>query len=208
MPQLYCYIRALSHKIRTPLSVIQNELTYIKTKMPEDECQRAIDACGRIKDILSKASKKITYKANFKELSVSDFSQLLTVRPEVKLEVATLNPNASLILDVNLFECAWECLLEFLQSRQKDNSYAVKIEPIGQGLEFNLRSSFKAYVSEKPQPADGYTSLCEFSYLCLDNDSVLLPIADTIISEHGWKTSVRLTGSNLEIKFSIAAKHG
>ena len=48
-------VRALGHQIRTPLSVIQNDLSYLATIAPAEECRRGLDRCRRIADILKAA---------------------------------------------------------------------------------------------------------------------------------------------------------
>jgi hypothetical protein len=49
------YIKLISHKIRTPLSIIQNELSCIKGKISSDEYQRIIEECRKINAILKES---------------------------------------------------------------------------------------------------------------------------------------------------------
>jgi hypothetical protein len=43
---------ALSHQIRTPLSVISNDLFYLQSLVPEGECARALKRCQEISAVL------------------------------------------------------------------------------------------------------------------------------------------------------------
>ena len=45
-------IKMLAHKIRTPLSIIQNELSCIEDKLETEEYQRILSACKNINLIL------------------------------------------------------------------------------------------------------------------------------------------------------------
>ena len=47
--------RALSHQVRTPLSVISNDLYCIQTQGNLHECRRSLDKCKSISSILSSA---------------------------------------------------------------------------------------------------------------------------------------------------------
>ena len=50
--ELESLMSVLSHKIRTPLSIIQNELTCLKPQIGEEEYQRLLTACKNINNIL------------------------------------------------------------------------------------------------------------------------------------------------------------
>lgn len=45
-------LQALAHKIRTPLSVISNDLNYFATLIDPDECSRSKRRCHEIDQIL------------------------------------------------------------------------------------------------------------------------------------------------------------
>ncbi len=51
-------IRKMGHEIKTPLSVIVNDLTYLKSILPEGECERAIRNAQEIKDIINRYVEK------------------------------------------------------------------------------------------------------------------------------------------------------
>jgi hypothetical protein len=47
------FLRALIHRLRTPLSVVASDLEYIEKKFPEAEAKRTIRNTQRIADMLS-----------------------------------------------------------------------------------------------------------------------------------------------------------
>ena len=46
------FARVLSHKLRGPLSVIQNDLTYLQSLVPQGECTRSLERCRQITNLL------------------------------------------------------------------------------------------------------------------------------------------------------------
>lgn len=48
-------LRVLSHKIRTPLSVISNDLNYFKNLIDPNECERGILKCRQISEVFKPA---------------------------------------------------------------------------------------------------------------------------------------------------------
>jgi len=54
---LFSFTRALSHRIRTPLSVLVNELTCLKSGAAGAECNLALKKCSEISDILKESTQ-------------------------------------------------------------------------------------------------------------------------------------------------------
>lgn len=203
LAQLYCFIRALSHKIRTPLAVIQNELTYIKTQLPAEECERAIEGCRRIKDVLSAVSKDISYQADLQPLQMPELGTLFPALDGLNFQLEPGIENEIVRVDKALLGFAFRGMTEFLAAHQKNMplSYRCRAARDGSGLFIHLSGTFQAYLSKKADLSRTYVSFCEFSYLCLDNDSVLLPLVDAIICDHGWQISIELERETLSIVF-------
>lgn len=74
---LSAFLRALSHKIRTPLSVISNDLTYFQTLVPNEDFSRAIGKVQDISEILRSFSQPIGVTLKLQSLSGAAFSQFL-----------------------------------------------------------------------------------------------------------------------------------
>ena len=45
-------LRTLSHELRSPLSVVSNELQYLASRLPAEECARAQRRCQEVSDLL------------------------------------------------------------------------------------------------------------------------------------------------------------
>lgn len=65
-------VRVLSHQIRTPLSVISNDLTYFKSLISPDECQRGIDKCRQISDFFKPAEQLLAISDEQARFDLSD----------------------------------------------------------------------------------------------------------------------------------------
>lgn len=49
-------MKVLSHKVRTPLSVVMNDLSYYDGLLPDEECDRPLRRCREIADLLTYCS--------------------------------------------------------------------------------------------------------------------------------------------------------
>lgn len=47
------YLRTLAHDIRTPLSIISNDLSYLSSLVGDSETKRPIDKCRQISELLN-----------------------------------------------------------------------------------------------------------------------------------------------------------
>ncbi|MCB0333050.1 MAG: hypothetical protein KDD55_06090 [Bdellovibrionales bacterium] len=54
--QLGHLLRGIAHDVRTPLSVISNDLQYFATQLPKGECDRSLRRCKEISEHLSALS--------------------------------------------------------------------------------------------------------------------------------------------------------
>jgi signal transduction histidine kinase len=95
---------ALSHKIRTPLSVISNDLFFLQSLVPEGECARALKRCQEISSILQSM-----------EVSEELFAapQRIEVRAALGL-FASEGPAKGQAAAEEVFACAAPALLEHL----------------------------------------------------------------------------------------------
>lgn len=68
---LAAFSRALSHQMRTPLSVISNDLFYLQTLVAPEECQRSLERCKSISDILARSCELDTEPLQLASIPVS-----------------------------------------------------------------------------------------------------------------------------------------
>lgn len=70
--RLIQFIRAVNHSIRTPLSVVSNELFYFKSLLPAQEIERAEARCAEIAGILDRTKFCGTTELCFEEVPASE----------------------------------------------------------------------------------------------------------------------------------------
>ena len=54
------FLKGLAHKLRTPLSVVSNDLSYYKTLLPDEDLSRSISRCREVSDILKLANSIVS----------------------------------------------------------------------------------------------------------------------------------------------------
>lgn len=110
---LASFTGTLAHEIRSPLSVIQNELAYFEGVLAPIECARVKRSCERIAKLLSEAV--IPSPGTRERVSVSELKLLL---PEEYWQSQTLPENAYLHVYPALLQFALEKLVTFLKAEQ------------------------------------------------------------------------------------------
>lgn len=71
-------IRALSHKIRTPLSVISNDLSYLKTLLPNEDIDRDLSKVKLISELLRDCTESLSIKEKESIISPEQLLRSLT----------------------------------------------------------------------------------------------------------------------------------
>lgn len=93
-------MRGLAHRVRTPLSVVSNELTYLAKVYQTEECRRAMDRCQGISQILKSASLSLDPSVQVEEIPLPDFLRSCLPGSSISAQVAP----AGLCLQVNTVE--------------------------------------------------------------------------------------------------------
>jgi len=177
-------VNCLSHKIRTPLSVISNELNVVKLSLETDDCDRAIERCRDISAILKNLSNPFSSTAKEEEFQLKEILPDCPGQRLQSLQELTLHGDKrqlTLALDY-LYQ-----LLKGLPGANRDN--------ITCSLE-NMNESKKAWpeivFSTPPHPLfldaeceERTDSLTEFFSYKLDIGSTAAPVADAILWAHG-----------------------
>lgn len=176
---LTAFTKALSHKIRTPLSVISNELHYLGTKVSKEEIERANSQCKKISDILSAASL-IEGDLSFERFNTSELLKSSTSNFELKGDKEKL---------LKVFHL----LAQTLGPIAEEKAFLE-----GKEIVISYKPSGSNYV-------DTTISYDTLSALVLENlniDSIAPPLFDTIILSHGWKISSKIASGKIEITIS------
>ena len=203
LPQLYCFIRALSHKIRTPLSVIQNELTYFKSKLAEEEFDRAFSACKNINELLKKASSAVKLEPDFRKISLQEFSGHIASAACLQLKNNLNDSNLVVELDSELFTLAWESIVSFFVNSCSAKLITAELRKKEDILQLNLNVPYRfleASVEDSSQ-----NSFSEFSLYGLKKDSLFLPLADIVLAQHNWVVAILAGKESIEVFIDIPA---
>lgn len=199
-----CFIRALSHKIRTPLSIVLNELTCIKSKIDEEEYKRIVESCKSINQALKKGAGEIVLKNDYKKVKLNAFLPQIFESLHIKHTENQNFKKALIIADPLLLEGAFKGLVEFLQmskSAKSKLSLNAEFKDMEDRVELNIVTPFIAN-NEKESTLAG-DSFSEFFCMKMDYDSLLLPIIDSIFSDHLWEVQVLFNKNNIQMIFDI-----
>ena len=176
---LSCLSQSVAHELRTGLSVLNNELTYLKSKLDDDETERALERCRRMSDYL----RRLTSLGGPRlELSVVALPELLALYPYAARNRGDyINANVSVdtkrweIVNKNIDELFHEAVTNF-EFEVHNNS--VQLDFTFQDLEIAALNNVSPL------------SLTEFFNILGDRDNIFAPLADTIIWAHGARMRI------------------
>lgn len=177
--------RALSHRLRTPLSVISNDLAYLKRFMPPDEEFYSPEKCREISAILK----------NLSTIGDADLKSTPTSYQQIEnqllehYKITAPSSAASINCDLQRVILALKMLADLINNDPNTQSKA-QLSLLKSDTESYIKilSSFK--LSSTPQP-DSYNSFSLFFNTNTNSDSILPAMIDTIIWAHGWESKIR-----------------
>ena len=175
---LQAFVRALSHRIRTPLSVVSNDLHYLKTFAPPGECDSSADRCREIAKILSETTILGSAPLTIESLRLGDFFQL----PEVSVNYH-LTPDAfqlMVLADTERWGVLFRELLVLLRSLSNEPG-KVHVAATASAGRIELDLELSAVLA----PRQVHTSLSSFFCGELGRDSFVAPLLDALIWSHG-----------------------
>ena len=191
------FARVLGHKIRTPLSVIQNDLSYFQAFLPDNECKRSLEKCAVICDLLKEAcpgnvedliSEDLDLAALLCSFQESFSFLLLDDRRKIQ---------ASLVANAELLHLAFRSLFSILK----------RIIPEGTGCSVVIDDredieSLQISVSFPLRPeseieASSSSSLSDFFCLKAGCDFLEAPLCDALFWSHGFSEEVSLNKGSI-----------
>jgi len=199
--------RALAHKIRTPLSIIQNELSYLASLLPAGECERAFDACRSISQIL--ALQAPFPAGNFETIEVTlgafiDYSKINFEISNVKLREFKLKINQELFIKSL-------SIIQNIIDTVKPPSQTSTLPFITESDDrLNFEVNWKLLLSGDYALGSSSTldTFSELFCIILHHDYVELPFADAVLLAHGCKISISLCAKHealLQVKIAKAS---
>ncbi len=183
------FARVLSHKLRTPLSVIQNDLTYIQTLVAEGECRRSLYKCRQIVDLLREISPPRIIECPKSEFELHDMiSGLGTAFSFVRLSGTGSGKNCAPVLRE-----AFEKLLTIVKKILPGNAVCeIRIERNKVALAFPVNAACEIAESTA-------SSVTGFFCLAAGLDFIEAPLCDALFAAEGWETTVKANGASIDI---------
>lgn len=170
------FLKALAHKIRTPLSVISNDLSYFQSKLPQGETKQSSEKIATINNLFSKYNAIGDGELKAAQISVEELLSDLKKRRDI---VVNLSSDAAFKIncDLKLMRLALELLCDTLSiARLHSGTLTLNISPNGE-----------LTISELALPAqfnpDSTLTLLFCNLLNMDADSV--PLIEAILMAHG-----------------------
>lgn len=197
-------VKALSHRVRTPLSVISNDLNYYKTVYAQEDFLRGIARCREITDTLKLINCLGGGELVMEELSLEEcfdkaFSRLKGRELSWRLHV---DPGEILRADRQRFSEALALLLGIIANQDSLSVSGKIIIELGHGR-LNIGFAFdKALIDQQIGPIN---SLTAFFSQYLGCDLVEAPLIDAVFLAHGWATEVEMSNGRLIFKIMLTS---
>jgi len=183
---LSAFVRALAHKVRTPLSVITNDLTYLRTLVPPEECERSLERSREIANLLRRLCDGCDADLDLRPLTLS------AVLPP---NLASLS-ECTVVGDEQKLRLAFEFLNEVLFSLGRGAIDAVgTVTPECTNLEIR-------HVMDGARPElDGRRFECFTALvnIALERDTPFPPLLDALLLAHGCAIEISVDGSKISI---------
>lgn len=156
-------IRSLSHELRSPLSVLANDLTYLKSRYPNDDVDRALAQVDKISSLLKKVSK---IGDGALDLESHPMKEVLAL---AELDTAQCG-DAMITVDRDVTALALQWLVELLDGFSYGKNTAARIAP-GQ-IEFSQVNA--------PSIKGDFSSLTSFCSEACRTNTLLAPLIDSV----------------------------
>jgi hypothetical protein len=180
---------ALNHQMRTPLSVIQNELTYLQSLVSPGECDRALNSCQKIQQILAKFSSYLKSDNSFHEINLEE---LLSEFQKIGLLVNAKKDvnDRKIFCNKELLSFAVHELHSAIQELQQ-----VHCEIDCCTNKIILRWTLDVSLYHEITEPKVFNSFSEFFCLFMHRDIFELPVIDAIFLDHNCQMEVQVVGS-------------
>lgn len=201
-------IRAIVHQIRTPLSVISNELEALRPRLSSAEIEREERKVQDISRFLRDLSQFSSSGTLEQELDLLPILLNLSLRSGGNFRVRTETNNTRLRGDPRLLSLALSSLVDVLRglgsSAGNDASDLAIFECVvsrsGEALEIRIADgSGQDELDEGSREYQGLTAFCSG---VLDTDSVLPPCIESILIAHNADVRIRIV-SGIQVRMTF-----
>ncbi len=186
---LSTFARSLAHKLRTPLSVISNDLYYFKSLLPTAECDRSIERCRQLSDILSEHTSFGGSELETRRISLTTL--MGKAFPLCVVEGDDHNITADEARLLQALDVYRQVLIEYIVPEQSE----AVVEKSGSSIDATFH--FRRLPAKEPLQGE-FSSLTEFSVNVLKTDNLAIPLADALLLAHDVQTKI-LFANNVQL---------
>ncbi|MCB0332920.1 MAG: hypothetical protein KDD55_05435 [Bdellovibrionales bacterium] len=202
---LTALIRGVSHRVRTPLSVVSNDLSYFKTLIDPEECERSIVRCREISEILRDAARCGSYSLDLSPCVIEEFVTKVLTPSLGEVEVSG-TVERELAVDKRLTEKALSCIPILFEKFGEGPSFlsAVRVVISDDDLELHFEGSVRADYINRSVERNRCDSFTEYFCVVLDTDSYLPPILDAVVWAHEGSVLIEIeTCASVTIRYPL-----
>ncbi|MBN8551159.1 MAG: hypothetical protein J0M12_17730 [Deltaproteobacteria bacterium] len=200
-------IRALTHRIRTPLSVISNELAALSPLLPTAELAPATERVSQITELLKSLSQFTVSPSPKQRIEAQEVVREISALHQEKLVVSEGKSELPLLGDRRMFSLALNSLVTLLlqlDSAPVPEPIAIRCSTSGDNKGALLFRSCSKTLLEGSQQ-QGWHSLSDFFNDGMDLDSFLPPCIDSILLAQGVTVLVvPRSGIEITLQFSLS----
>ena len=184
--------RALAHKLRTPLSVITNDLSFLQTQLAPGECARSLERSREIAELLRRVCDGNDGVLKVEECALGE---LLPRSWKVSGVVSRVRVDS--VKMIRAFALLDECLATLTRGQ-------IDVGEIGSSSAPSLRlvlaveDSTRARISSKEFQC--FTSLMNE---CLGRDLIFPPLVDALLLAHKCGISIGIVDRKLNATITI-----
>ncbi len=175
------FVQSLAHRIRTPLSVISNDLTYLRSKFPEAAELNTLEKCKEIAELLGCYSQSLSKTNDSGPFTLNDLKALL---PDWKIEFEADKLAVVPSLQAHFLVSA----LKLMRSIPRDLNRHAEESQASLSVQSGTAGNYRLTVQIESPVFDGLvtskTAGMSFTALFIDSlhaDSPLIPLIDALL---------------------------
>lgn len=199
---LQALLQGISHSIRTPLSVVSNDLTYFKTLIDPEECERSLVRIRDIAAFLRTVTNATKLTGEFQNVSLKEW-----IESSRFVSSESGEPSSSLTVrivpeDFDKFHELF-CSL-FLKFHSEFQGIISDISDAGDTVRIRFRSALSLPQLKPNFHGVKSRNLTDFFCTKLETDSFIPPVIDTIALSRGYQFQAEYTGESLIIFLTLS----
>jgi len=198
---LACLCRALAHKIRTPLSVISNDLSYLQTIVPKEECQRGLESVRAIAHVLKSFSQLGPPQLSKITSDLHTLWREVRVPQQIELELGPALSEFSISCDVERLRFGFQLVLQMLVEFAPEEPSRLKMSLRGDAAARTFR--LNCPVALLPESALQHDPTCftDVFTRALNSDSPYPALLDVLLLAHGFSPRFSQQEGGFEVEF-------